>query len=93
MKLTPFRRKALEVIRDNPGITAGDLALQLWPDANMHHRVSNQGHGACHGKAAWLCGGSYAKKLVYDGLVRDAFVPGGLARGYWITYAGADAIK
>lgn len=52
MKLTKFKKKMLVTVRDNPGIGAGVLAAIVWPDSNMHRRVSNQGNGACRGKAA-----------------------------------------
>lgn len=67
--------KALRFITDNPGCQAADLAEYLWPDSVMHRKVSNQGHGGCRGKAAWLCGGSLAGKLVKRGLVRREYLP------------------
>jgi len=88
MKLTPFLKSALEIIRDHPGITAGEFAFLLWPGSNMHRRVSNQGNGACRGKAAWLCGGSHAMKIVHAGLATDRQIGSSYARGYWITKEG-----
>lgn len=93
MKLNNFQRKALVFIRDNPGQQADALARHLWPDSNMHRRVSNQGHGACRGKAAWLTGGSYAGKLRVMGLVTNRHIEGSSAIGYWITQEGRDALK
>ena len=60
---TPFQRKVLEYIRDHPGCSASDLAEYLKPDSRMHLKMSNQGHGGCQGKAAWLWGGSVAGAL------------------------------
>lgn len=90
MKLGPVSRKALEFIRDNPNCQASDLAGHLWPDSNMHRRVSNQGHGACAGKAAWLQGGSLVGKLNSAGLVHREHRPPTV---YRITQKGRDALK
>ena len=45
----------------------------FWPGHHMHRKISNQGHGACSGKAAWLAGGGYLAKLRKRGLVRSYF--------------------
>lgn len=66
--MTEFQRKALEYLRDHPrGVKAADIAAHLWPDSVMHYKTSNQGNGACRGKAAWLCGGAYLSKLTKRG--------------------------
>ena len=70
VNLTVVQIKALRIIRDNPEIRAAYFAELMWPDSNMHRKVSNQGHGACRGKAAWLCGGSYMGKLRNKGLIK-----------------------
>lgn len=88
MKLTPFKKRALEIIRDDPGIDAGSFARKMWPESLMHRRVSNQGNGACRGKASWLCGGSHVMKLVKMKLVEDRQIKGSYARGYWISQLG-----
>ena len=63
-------KKALNILINYPdGIRPRDFAKEMWPDSLMHQRVSNQGHGAHRGKAAWLCGGSYLRKLENKGLV------------------------
>jgi len=63
--------KALNILLEHPKINAAAFAKFMWADSNMHKKVSNQGHGATRGKAAWLCGGSYMGKLKKKGLVRD----------------------
>ena len=68
---TTFHR-ALRFISKNPGCYSHELALALWPKSHMHTKVSNQGHGAARGKAAWLCGGSMAGKLAKRGWVTSA---------------------
>lgn len=69
MKISDKTIKALKIITKNSCRTARDFAEKMWPDNLMHTRVSNQGNGACHGKGAWLCGGSYLGKLRQAGLV------------------------
>jgi hypothetical protein len=71
MKKSAFHR-ALEFISLYPGCCPQMLALELWPKSKMHMQVSNQGHGAARGKAAWLCGGSMAGKLAKRGWVLSA---------------------
>lgn len=74
--MTEFKRRALELIEQRGKITSGEFAFAMWPDSNMHRKVSNQGNGACRGKAAWLCGGSYLGRLIKEGLVTyDLEVP------------------
>lgn len=67
---------------DNP-INCSWFAKQFWPDSNMHLKSSNTGNGACRGKAAWLCAGSYLAKLAKKELTSNY----GL-RGYYITKRG-----
>ena len=55
----------------------------------MHTRISNQGNGACHGKAAWLCAGSYIGRLKKMGLVSHSIMSG---QEYRITEKGIEAI-
>lgn len=61
--------RALKIIRDKKPLTAEDFARLMWPDSDMHRKVSNQGHGTTRGKAAWLCGGSYLGRLRKKGLI------------------------
>lgn len=86
IKLTPTQKKALIIVRDTPGIVAAQIAKKLWPDSSMHTSSKNQGNGACYGKAAWLCGGSYMGKLSKKGWVRYDF-PG---NGYKLTSKGRE---
>lgn len=71
MKISKRCLEALKIIGDRK-ISASEFAQKFWPDSNMHKKVSNQGHGATRGKAAWLCAGSYMGKLKDKGLVKDA---------------------
>lgn len=67
--MTEITIRALKIIRDKKPLDADGFARLMWPDSDMHRRVSNQGHGATRGKAAWLCGGSYLGRLRKMGLV------------------------
>lgn len=70
-------------------VTPKGFAIKMWPDSNMHIKVSNQGHGATRGKAAWLCGGSYLAKLEKMGFVRYS-----TAFETWVlTESGKELIK
>jgi hypothetical protein len=70
MKVTDTMIKALKIVRDHKDLRATSFALTMWPESPMHNKVSNTGNGACKGKASWLCGGSYLKKLEKKGLIR-----------------------
>lgn len=90
--LTSAQRKALEILRAHPqGLKAGDFAELMWPDSYMHQKVSNQGRGACRGKAAWLCGGAYLGKLCKLGVATwsAAIVTTG---AYYLSPAGREAL-
>jgi len=69
-KLTPRQVAALKILKENPRIRAKEFAEHFWPEAIMHQACSNQGNGACRGKKAWLCAGSYLGKLSRAGLVQ-----------------------
>jgi len=70
IKLTAFQVKALNYLSTVERTTPRVFAEKMWPDSNMHSRSSNQGNGSCRGKAAWLSGGSYLRKLEKKGWVR-----------------------
>ncbi len=83
--------KALNILSDtnrSRPMSASGFAILMWPDNTMHTKSSNQGNGACRGKAAWLCGGSYLAKLAKRDLVRFTFNP----NGYYISKEGKEAI-
>lgn len=83
-------KEALTIIQnssyDRP-INCSWFAKQFWPDSNMHLKSSNTGNGACRGKAAWLCAGSYLAKLKNKGLTNNGL------RGYYITKEGLKKLK
>lgn len=53
-------------------MSAHEFATQMWEDSDMHKRVKNTGNGACAGKGAWLCAGSYLAKLIKYGWVEKS---------------------
>ena len=94
MMPTESEAKALEILRDtsySKPMKAAAFAKLMWPDSHMHKKVSNQGNGACVGKAAWLAGGSYLSKLENKSWVRKTFDTGSAA--YHITLKGKDLVQ
>lgn len=91
--LPPKTRKALEILRDHPGLSANRFATEYF-DAPQHNylftAVSNQGEGACAGKKAWLCAGSILGKLRKQGLVTPD--PYSNPTTWRLTAAGADKL-
>lgn len=86
-RLTKAQYKALNILKGTDyfnTMASAEFARRMWPDSNMHRKVSNQGHGATRGKAAWLCGGSYLAKLRHKGWVSN----GKGSYGYYITQQG-----
>ena len=96
ISLTPSRRKALEILNKSSSLTAGSFAVQYYTEPRHQYlftAVSNQGNGACAGKKAWLCAGSFLGKLAKEGLVRREY---DRWRGLWmfhITEKGKDALR
>lgn len=71
-ELTPKQERALRILRDNPGVTMTRFSYLYYegtPQEYLLYAVSNQGNGACAGKKAWLCAGSYLAKLCKKGLL------------------------
>tara|TARA_R110000772_G_C13310332_1_gene440582 strand:- start:13509 stop:13814 length:306 start_codon:yes stop_codon:yes gene_type:complete len=63
--ITDKTAKALEILDVEYGrdLSAGQFAMQMWPDSDGWKRVKNTGNGATSGKGMWLSGGSYLAKL------------------------------
>lgn len=93
-KLTNSQRKALEILKDSlsgESLSARGFADKMWSDTetNMFSSSKNTGNGACRGKAAWLCAGSYMAKLHKLGWVAVRYNP----TNYRITQKGIDVLK
>jgi len=89
--MTNTQYKALKFLENTSymkPMTSARIAELLWPDSSMHTSSKNTGNGACRGKAAWLCGGSYMGKLKKKGWVKD----GHNFRGYFISREGKEAL-
>lgn len=93
--LTDARFKALRILKDTGPrkmFTAKAFALNMWPDSDMHLKHSNQGRGACVGKAGWLAGGSFLGKMAKaTGWVRVVFI--GDSAGWGITEEGKKILQ
>ena len=71
--------KALSILVKNPGVGAKQFAVLYYTEPQYEYlftAVSNQGNGACAGKKAWLCAGSFLGRLCKVGLVRRDVVAG-----------------
>ncbi len=97
-KETPTLR-ALRILASLPdpfdGISANQFAVRYYTGTDKEYllsAVSNQGEGACSGKKAWLCAGSFLAKLEKKGLVHWRPRAAGAAH-YCITAAGRQYIK
>lgn len=70
-KLTEARRRALEIVRDHPGISASNFAARMWPDSEgWQHRRKCGGYGVHNGGGMYVAAGQYLGKLRKIGLVR-----------------------
>ena len=97
--ITPKTRRALTILADakDPlrGMTANTFAAQYYAGTDKEYlltAVSNQGEGACTGKKAWLCAGSYLARLVKQGFVYRRLTRDGLTL-FSITEKGREALK
>lgn len=92
--ITPKTRKALEILRDNPGLTANRFAAKYFTDPEHEYlftAVSNQGEGACSGKKAWLSAGSLLGRLRKQGLVAQGHLTN--PPRWFITASGMAALR
>jgi len=85
---------ALRIILDKKPGSAAQFAELFWPDNPMHRTVKSGGHGANVGKAAWLCGGSYLRRLEKAGLIDATYWPHTIRRSGWVlTLDGYIALR
>lgn len=97
MPLTIAQQKALTILSNTSRtntISARMFAEKMWGDTqtNMFTSSKNQGNGACRGKAAWLCAGSYLGKLIKKGWVIALDEITG-KYGFCITKEGTEALN
>ena len=70
-KLTEARKKALEIVRDNPGIAPREFAALMWPDSEgWKHSHGCGPNGSHRGGGMYKTGGSYLGKLYKYGLIK-----------------------
>lgn len=68
--LSKARRRALEILRDNPGVTAGRFGHLMWPDSEGHkHHTKCGNKGVSVGGGMNLAAGGFLGKLIRAGLV------------------------
>ena len=100
--ITEKTYKALKVLLPTKDfavvMSANNFAQRLWgndPEKQyLFTAVTNGGNGACAGKKAWLCAGSYLSKLAKKRFVRYTTRHEGYhGSGYQITKQGLEAIK
>ena len=95
--ITRNEHKALQILRQcgSEGITASGFAVRYFTEPKHEYlftAVSNQGNGACAGKKAWLCAGSYLGRLAKKGLVRKCIPRDRGADRFIITSKGENAL-
>ena len=91
-KLTDFRRRALEIIRDNPGIWPARFAELAWPDSEGWRRQRKCGnHGAHRGGGMYVAAGQYLGKLRREGLIYSHSKTGQTCA--YLTGDGRDALR
>lgn len=95
--ITQNEYKALRILQKTgiEGITANGFAARYFTEPKHEYlftAVSNQGNGACAGKKAWLCAGSYLGRLVKKGLVRKSIPRDAGACRFIITQKGENAL-
>lgn len=94
-KITKRTAKALGILAENEANYPRSFAVKFYDEpkyAYLFTAVSNQGNGACAGKKAWLCAGSYLARLRKDKLAARGFDRHGRTY-YYITKEGEDALK
>lgn len=71
MKLTPARKRALEIVRSHPGIGPTPFASLMWPNSKGHttrsHRHATPAGGAV-GAGIKMTAGSFLRRLEDSGL-------------------------
>lgn len=90
--LTPARRRALEILRDYPGIRPLGFAEKMWPDSEgWSHLTSCGPKGVTRGGGMPQAAGSYLGKLRKDGLVRNNVSD--FNNDYYLTEKGKQALE
>jgi hypothetical protein len=94
-KLSPARRRALEIVRDHPGTGGRHFAYLMWPDSpgwTSRSRRSGAGGAGAMAVGIIMRGGTFLAELWKAGLISPEFKAHG-ATDYRITEAGLDALR
>ncbi len=93
MPLTPTRRRALEIIRDYPGLAPREFGHKLWPDHLGWNRHTKCGpSGTSHGGGMNLAAGAFLGKLKKEGLVYVRYTPHSYQSHHHISEKGLEAL-
>lgn len=97
MMLSKAQRRALEILRDNPGIAPRAFAKKMWPDSEGHkHHTKCGNKGVSVGGGMNLAAGGFLGKLAKAGLVAAGHewrLYGMGPLGYFLTVAGKAALR
>ncbi|NPV00023.1 MAG: hypothetical protein HPY53_01455 [Brevinematales bacterium] len=66
---TPTLR-ALEIIKEWPGISAMNFAGKMWPDSPKWKKMYEGGNGSTMGRGMWLSAGSFLSRLQKKGFIQ-----------------------
>ena len=92
--LTDPQRKALTIVRDNPGITAGFFATLMWPDSGGWEKRSKAGnYGTRSGAGMPRAGGSYLAVLRSKGWLERKTSWSGRQFEYRLTATGERLLR
>ena len=95
MKLTDSQRRALEILRDNPGIRPREFGERMWPDSDCwQHRSKCGSRGVTVGGGMNLAAGGYLGKLYRLKLASCSVRHPRYSRDGWgLTQEGREALK
>ena len=67
--LSPAQQRAMNILANNPGITAGEFAELMWPDSpGWNRQVKSGTRSVAAGRGMCKAGGSYLGRLARRGL-------------------------
>jgi len=95
-RLTITQRKALQIIRDDPGVRPREFARAMWPDSPGWKRFVQCGPKGSHqGGGMYRAGGAYMGKLarLADPPLIARTYSGRFDTGYRLTTAGYKALR
>jgi len=91
MPITKAQRRALEIVRDRPGIAPREFAQAMWPNSKGHEHHHKCGHGSSKGGMMNMAGGGYLGKLVRAGLLERSYARHGSV--FYLTKEGQEELE